>query len=56
MKTLDLKKIKLPLSKEKFKKLRKAINTGRVKWRDLSMDLMYAYQDFWRSDKYKNYE
>lgn len=56
MKTLDLKKIRLPLTKEKFNKLTKAINEGHVKWRDMSMDLMFAYQDFWRFDKYKKYE
>ncbi|MDF1517244.1 MAG: hypothetical protein RQ864_09300 [Lutibacter sp.] len=56
MEKLDLNKIELPLSEEKFKKLNKAIETGRIKWRDLSMDLTYAYQAFWRSEKHKNYE
>ncbi len=56
MEKLDLKKIELPLSEEKFIKINKAIETGRIKWRDLSMDLTYAYQAFWRSEKYKNCE
>lgn len=56
MEKLDLNKIELPLSEEKFKKLSKAIETGRIKWRDLSMDLTYAYQAFWRYEKYKNCE
>lgn len=56
METPDLKKMKLPLSKKRFTKLRNAIRSGRVKWMDMSKDLMYAYQDFWKSDKYKNLE
>lgn len=56
MEKLDLKNIELPLSKKKFKKLRNGIEKGRIKWRDLSMDLTYAYQAFWRSEKHKNYE
>lgn len=52
MKTLDLTKMKLPLSKKKFKNLRSAIHTGRIKWMDMSNELMYAYQDYWR---YKNF-
>lgn len=54
MEKLDLNKIELPLSNEKFNKLSKAIKKGRIKWGDLSMDLTYAYQAFWRSEKYKN--
>ena len=54
METLDLKKMKLPLSKKKFSKLRKAIRTGRVKWMDMSKELMFSYQDFWKSEKYKS--
>lgn len=54
MEKLDLKEIELPLSKKKFEKLRKAIKTGQIKWMDMSKDLMCAYQDFWKSDKYKN--
>lgn len=53
---LDLKKITLPLSKKKFKKLSKAIETRRIKWQDLSRELTYAYQAFWRAEKHKNYE
>jgi hypothetical protein len=56
MEKSDLTKIKLPLSEEKFKKLSKAIETGRIRWRDLSRDLTYAYQAFWRSEKHKNCE
>jgi hypothetical protein len=56
MEKLDLTKIQLPLSEEKFKKLSKAIETGRIRWRDLSKELTYAYQAFWRSEKHKNYE
>lgn len=52
MKKLDLTKIELPLTNKKFKKLREAIKTRRVKWMDMSVDLMYAYQDFWRYIKY----
>ena len=54
MKTLDLEKIKLPLTKKKFRELRDAIKTKRIKWMDMSIDLMYAYQDFWRFQKQKN--
>jgi len=54
MKKLDLTKMKLPLTKKKFKKLRSAIKTRKVKWMDMSVDLMYAYQDFWRYLKYRN--
>ncbi|WP_298370185.1 hypothetical protein [uncultured Lutibacter sp.] len=53
MKKLDVKKIKLPLTKKKYKKLRDAIRTRQVKWMDMSTDLMYAYQDFWRFQRYK---
>ena len=56
MEKLDLKKIALPLSKKKFKKLRNGIEKGKIKWRDLSSELTYAYQAFWRSEKYKNCE
>jgi hypothetical protein len=56
MEKLDLNKIELPLSEEKFKKLNKAIEAGKIKWRDLSMDLTYAYQAFWRYEKHKNCE
>jgi hypothetical protein len=56
MENLDLTKIQLPLSEEKFKKLSKAIETGRIRWRDLSRELTYAYQAFWRAEKHKNYE
>ncbi|MCF6168501.1 MAG: hypothetical protein L3J55_08095 [Lutibacter sp.] len=48
--------MKLPLSKKRFSKLRKAIRTGRVKWMEMSEELMYSYQDFWKSEKYKNME
>ena len=56
MEKLDLKKIELPLSKKKFKKLRNGIEKGRIRWRDLSRELTYAYQAFWRAEKHKNYE
>jgi len=56
MEKQELNKIKLPLSKESFKSLRRSIRSGQVKWMDMSKDLMYAYQDFWRFDKYKNYQ
>lgn len=52
MKTLDISKVKLPLSRKKFIKLRKAIRTGRIKWMDMSNDLIYAYQDYWRYKKF----
>tara|TARA_R110001583_G_scaffold185694_1_gene345941 strand:- start:152 stop:325 length:174 start_codon:yes stop_codon:yes gene_type:complete len=54
MKTLDLKKMKLPLTKEKFSKLRMAIRNGHIKWMDMSKDLMFAYQDFWKSHSLEN--
>ena len=56
MKTLDLTKMKLPLSNKKFKMLRNSIRTGRIKWMDMSNELMYAYQDFWRYKKYSKLE
>ena len=54
MKKLDLKNIKLPLSKKKHKKLSDAIKKRQIKWMDMSVDLMYAYQDFWRFQRRKN--
>ena len=56
MEKLDLKKIKLPLTKSRFRKLRAAIRSGRVKWMDMSKELMFSYQDFWKSEKYKSLE
>lgn len=56
MGTLDLKKMKLPLSKKKFSKLRNAIRTGRVKWMDMSKELMFSYQDFWKSENRSSIE
>ena len=56
MEKLDLNNMKLPLSKKRFSKLRNAIRTGRVKWMEMSEELMYSYQDFWKSEKYKNME
>lgn len=54
MKKIDLKKIKLPLTKKKYQKIRNAIKTRQIKWMDMSIDLMYAYQDFWRFHRRKN--
>ena len=54
MKTLDVKKMELPLTKKKFRFLRNSIRTGQVKWMDMSRDMMFAYLDFWKSDKYKS--
>ena len=54
MKKLDLKKMKLPLTKKKYKKLRDAIKTRQIKWMDMSIGLMYAYQDFWRFNNKKS--
>lgn len=48
MEKLDLKNMKLPLTKNKFGKLRDAIRTRKIKWMDMSIELMYAYQDFWK--------
>lgn len=53
MKTLDLEKMKLPLTKKKFKILRDGIRTRRIKWMDMSVDLMFAYQDFWRFHRHQ---
>ena len=54
MEKMDLNKVKLPLSKKSFIRLRKSIRTKQVNWLDMSKDVMYAYQDFWKSDKYKS--
>lgn len=54
MKKLDLKKMTLPLTKKKYLKLREAIKTRQIKWMDMSVDLMYAYQDFWRFQNKRN--
>lgn len=54
MKKVDLKNLKIPLSKKTFKELKMDIRTGKIKWMDMSRDLMFAYQDFWKSDKYRN--
>jgi len=54
MEKIDLKKVKLPLSKRSFILLRKSIRTRQINWMDMSKDVMYAYQDFWKSEKYKN--
>jgi len=54
MEKIDLKKVKLPLSKRSFILLRKSIRTKQINWMDMSKDVMYAYQDFWKSEKYKN--
>ena len=56
MDKLDLKEVALPLNNKSFKLIRGAIRNGKIKWMDMSQDLMYAYQDFWRFDKYKNYQ
>ena len=53
MKKMDLNKVKLPLSKKSFIRLRRSIRTKQVNWLDMSRDLMFAYLDFWKSDKYK---
>ncbi len=54
MKTLAVKKMELPLTKQKFRFLRNSIRTGQIKWMDMSNDMMFAYLDFWKSDKYKS--
>lgn len=54
MKKIDLKNMKLPLSKKRHQKLRDAIKTRQIRWMDMSVDLMYAYQDFWRIQLRKN--
>lgn len=54
MKKLDLKKMKLPLTKKKYLRLKEAIKTRQIKWMDMSVDLMYAYQDFWRFQNKRN--
>ncbi len=54
MKKMDLKNVKLPLSKKSFILLRKSIRTKQVNWLDMSRDLMFAYLDFWKSEKYKS--
>jgi hypothetical protein len=54
MEKIDLKKVKLPLSKRSFLLLRKSIRSKQINWMDMSKDVMYAYQDFWKSEKYKN--
>ncbi len=52
----DLKEIKLPLTKITFIFLKNSIRSGQLKWMDMSKELMYSYQDFWKSKKYKNME
>ena len=54
MKELDLKKVKLPLSKKNFRKLRSSLHSKKIKWMDMSKDVMYAYQDFWKSEKFQS--
>ena len=54
MKKRDLNKVKLLLSKRSFIILRKSIRSKQVNWMDMSKDLMFAYQDFWKSEKYKS--
>ncbi len=54
MRKEDLKKVKLPLSKKTFILLRKSIRSRQINWMDMPQDLMFSYQDFWKSDKYKN--
>lgn len=54
MKTLAVKEMELPLTKQKFRFLRNSIRTGQIKWMDMSNDMMFAYLDFWKSDKYKS--
>jgi hypothetical protein len=54
MKKLDLKKVELPLSKKSFIRLRRSIRAKQVNWLDMPRDLMFAYLDFWKSEKYKS--
>ena len=53
MKKLDLKKVKLPLTKKSFVLLRRSIRNRQVKWMDMPNNLMSSYIDFWKSDNYK---
>ena len=52
----DLKGIKLPLTKITSIFLKNSIRSGQLKWMDMSKELMYSYQDFWKFKKYKNIE
>lgn len=54
MKRNHLKKVKLPLSKASFMLLRKSIRNKKINWMDMPDELMFAYQDFWKSEKYKS--
>lgn len=56
MEKIDLNKMKLPLTKKKFGQLRSAIRTGQVKWMDMSKELMFSYQDYWKLELHKNIE
>lgn len=56
MKKEDLNNVKLPLAKKKFMKLRDAIRAGKVKWMDMSKELMFSYQDFWKSQNQQSIE
>lgn len=56
MENLDLKNVKLPLSKKTFETIRNSIRKGRIKWMDMPHKLMYAYQDFWKYKEYQNIE
>ena len=54
MKKEDLKQLKLPLTKNKFILLRKSIINKRIKWMDMSRELMFSYLDYWKSGKINN--
>ena len=54
MKILDVQIVKLPLTKKSFRKLRSSLHSKQIKWMDMSKDLMYAYQDFWKSEKFQS--
>ena len=56
MKKLDLSKMKLPLTRTKYLKLRAALKTRKIKWMDMSTDLMFAYQDYWKFKKHHKAE
>jgi len=56
MKKLELSKIKLPLTKKKYLELKTALKTKRIKWMDMSTELMFAYQDYWKFKKHHRAE
>ena len=52
MKKLELSKMELPLTRKRYLRLKNALKTKSIKWMDMSTDLMFAYQDYWKFKKH----